>query len=412
MKLGVIADDFTGASDIALMLSEGGMPTTQYVGVPPRPSGKGVEAGVVSLKSRTIPALDAVRQSLHACDWLLDQGCEQIVFKVCSTFDSTDAGNIGPVTEALAERLGETSVIVCPAFPENGRTVYQGHLFAGDRLLNESGMQNHPLTPMRDPDLRRVLARQTAWAVGHVPMSTVWTGADGIRPALEGGNAGTMFIVDAIRNEDLVAIGRSAANRKLLTGGSGIALGLPRNFGFDRTIANWTGVSGKAVVLSGSCSTATRGQIGVYREKAPSREFSADDIVAGKLSLQEIVEWTLAQDRPPLLYTSAEPDIVRTAQDRYGTEATSKAIDALFANLAAALSHAGVHRIVVAGGETSGAVVSGLGADALEIGPKIAPGVPALKVPGRPLVLALKSGNFGGPDFFSEALGVLEGGHE
>ncbi|WP_422375385.1 3-oxo-tetronate kinase [Roseibium sp.] len=408
MKLGVIADDFTGASDIALMLSEGGMPSVQYVGIPDHPSGHGVEAGIISLKSRTEPARDAITQSLKACDWLLDQGCTQIVFKICSTFDSTDKGNVGPVTEALADRLGETNVLVCPAFPENGRSVYQGHLFVKDRLLNESGMENHPLTPMHDPDLRRILQRQTSWSVGHVAIDAVWRGADDLdREARKAGKA--MMIVDAIRNDDLRTLGRAAAERKLLTGGSGIALGLPQNFGFEASNTGWAGVSGEAVVLSGSCSTATREQVAVYKDQAPSRELVADDIIADRLSLQELVEWTLKQERPPLIYSSADPKVVSLAQERFGREQSAAAIERVFANLAAALSQAGVKRIVVAGGETSGAVVSGLQANSLEIGPRIAPGVPALKVAERPLALALKSGNFGGPAFFSEALAVLEG---
>ncbi|CTQ52847.1 hypothetical protein LP7551_01367 [Roseibium album] len=407
MKLGVIADDFTGASDIALMLSDGGMPTAQYVGVPDAPASAAIAAGVISLKSRTVPAKEAVVSSLAACDWLLQQDCEQIIFKVCSTFDSTDEGNIGPVTQALAEKLGETTVYVCPAFPENGRSVYEGHLFVNDKLLSESGMQNHPLTPMQDPDIRRVLSKQTSWAVAHVPISDVWAGPASIDASVAAfGRA--MVIVDAIRNDDLKAIGRAAKGRKLLTGGSGIALGLPENFGYTSARSAWAGVAGNAVVLSGSCSTATRGQVNTYKSLAPSREITADDIMAKKLSLQEIVEWVLQQDTPPLLYSSADPAIVAEAQQRFGREASAEAIESLFANLAAALSHAGVQRIVVAGGETSGAVVSGLQANSLEIGPKIAAGVPALKVSGRPLALALKSGNFGGPNFFTEALSVLE----
>ncbi|MCV0424947.1 MAG: four-carbon acid sugar kinase family protein [Roseibium sp.] len=408
MKLGVIADDFTGASDIALMLSEGGMPTAQYVGIPGTTADPAIEAGVIGLKTRTVPAQEAITRSLEACDWLKAQGAEQIVLKICSTFDSTDAGNIGPVAEALADWLGETSVLVCPAFPENGRTVFEGHLFVKDRLLSECGMQHHPLTPMTDPDLRRVLARQTSWPVGHIPVSTVWTGPDAIcRSAEEAGKA--MVIVDAIRNDDLLAIGQAAKSRNLLVGGSGIALGLPENFGFSQHIASWTGVTGKAVVLSGSCSTATRGQVAAYKSIAPSRELAADDIITKRVSLQEILEWTLMQEHAPLLYSSADPSVVAAAQERFGREASAEAIESLFANLAAALSQAGVQRIVVAGGETSGAVVSGLDAHTLEIGPKIAAGVPALKVSGRPLALALKSGNFGGPDFFQEALAVLEG---
>ena len=200
MKLGVIADDFTGASDIALTLAEGGMSVVQFVGVPTQETAD-CDAGIVSLKSRTAPLSQAIDQSLAACKWLLDQGCAQIVFKVCSTFDSTDAGNIGQVAEALADHLGETRVLVCPSFPENGRSVYLGHLFVGDQLLHESGMQNHPLTPMTDPDLRRVLQRQTSWPVDHIAASTVFQGARAIKSENDGQRA--MVIVDAIRNADL-----------------------------------------------------------------------------------------------------------------------------------------------------------------------------------------------------------------
>ncbi|WP_434052895.1 MAG: four-carbon acid sugar kinase family protein [Roseibium sp.] len=406
MKLGVIADDFTGASDIALTLSDGGMRTAQFVGIPKRTPDRDIEAGVVGLKSRTIKAAEAVEASLAACDWLIAQGCSQVVFKVCSTFDSTDEGNIGPVAAALAERLGETRVLVCPAFPENGRTVYQGHLFVKDKLLNESGMQNHPLTPMRDPDLRRVLSRQTDWPVSHLSVTGLRTNPNTALDVLAGRS---MVIADAITNDDLFAIGRAAKERKLVVGGSGIALGLPENFGAEPGATGWQGHDGKAVVLSGSCSIATREQVETFRAKAPSRELAASDIMENRLSLQELVEWTLQQEQAPLLYSSAEPETVAAAQQKYGKEESSEAVERLFASLAAALSQSGVTRIVVAGGETSGAVVSGVSAETLEIGPRIAAGVPALKVAENELVLALKSGNFGGPDFFGEALSVLGG---
>ncbi|MET1414459.1 3-oxo-tetronate kinase [Roseibium sp. HPY-6] len=407
MKLGVVADDFTGASDIALTLAEGGMSAAQFVGIPSKAPSAEIDAGVVSLKSRTAPVEEAVSLSLKACDWLLGQGCSQIVFKVCSTFDSTDEGNIGPVAAALAEHLGETSVLVCPAFPENGRTVYEGHLFVKDRLLSESGMQNHPLTPMTDPDLRRVLSRQTDWPVSHAPISSVRQGNAALTSHIVSAGK-SMIIADAIENADLVTIGRAAKNRKLVVGGSGIAIGLPENFGVkDKAIA-WRGLIGKAVVISGSCSLATREQVARFKTVAPSREISVEDIMDEKLSLQELVEWVLRQESPPLIYSSAEPEVVAAAQDRFGKEQSSQAVEGLFSNLAAALSQSGVTRIVVAGGETSGAVVSGTAADTLEVGPRIAAGVPALKVADRDLVLALKSGNFGGPDFFQEALSVLE----
>ncbi len=410
MKIGVIADDFTGASDIALTLSQAGMRTVQYAGTPSGAAESGTEAGVIALKSRTIPVADAVDQSLAACDWLTAAGARQIVFKVCSTFDSTPAGNIGQVTQALAERLGETRVIVCPAFPENGRSVYQGHLFVNDVLLNASGMQNHPLTPMTDADLRRVLAAQTNWPVGHIPAATVAAGADAIAAALKAGSGQEMVVVDAIRDADLLAIGAAARERKLVTGGSGIALGLPANFAHAGTDAPWTGAPGPGVVLSGSCSEATRRQVARYAQTgAPARELTAGEVMAGQTPVSELADWAMAAKAPALIYSSADPAVVARAQSQYGRETVAAAIEALFRDLAAELARRGITRFVVAGGETSGAVTQGLNAAALDVGPKIAPGVPALRIQGQDIALALKSGNFGDDAFFQTALDVLAG---
>ncbi len=402
MKIGVIADDFTGASDIALTLAEGGMRTAQFVGIPQ--GNVDVDAGVVALKSRTIAVEDAIAQSLAACDWLQAQGAEQIIFKICSTFDSTDAGNIGQVTEALAERLGAHQVLVCPAFPANGRSVYMGHLFVNDVLLNESGMQDHPLTPMRDADLRRVLQRQTGWPVAHLPQSIVAQGAAAMRDALADDRA--MVIVDAITDDDLRHIGLAAKGLKLLTGGSGIAIGLPANFGAIPATPSWNAVTGKGVILSGSCSRATRGQVAHYSKIGPTCEIRANDVMSDMVTVTSIADWVMAQDTPPLVYSSADPEIVRAAQDTYGQEAVANAIESFFSDLAANLAQRGLKRMVVAGGETSGAVVTGLKAQVLHIGPKLANGVPALRF--GDMALALKSGNFGDEAFFASALRDME----
>ena len=376
MKIGVIADDFTGASDIALTLAEAEMATLLLAGVPSGAS-PDCDAAVISLKSRTAPVTDAVAQSLMACDWLTAQGAEQIIFKVCSTFDSTDEGNIGPVLEALALRLDERAVIVCPAFPENGRSVYQGHLFVGDKLLSESGMQNHPLTPMADPDLRRVLARQTGWPVTHVAMPIVAEGASAIATALE--TQTSMVIVDAIADQDLYTIGTAAKGRKLLCGGSGIALGLPRNFGFQPDSPSWTGISGKGVVLSGSCSLATRGQIRAYLKTAPGLELTAEAVMDGTYSAESVADWVMEQAHDaPLVYSSAEPEVVKAAQTRFGQAVVAERIEGLFHDLAAELARRGVVRIVSVDGETSGAVVKGLEAKILAVGIRLAAGVPSL----------------------------------
>ncbi|MCE7030625.1 3-oxo-tetronate kinase [Jiella avicenniae] len=416
MLLGCIGDDFTGSSDLANTLAKGGMRVVQYSGVPDAPADPSVEAGVVALKSRTVPVDKAVSASLKACDWLIEQGCRQFVFKYCSTFDSTPEGNIGPVIDALMERLGAAVTIVCPAFPATGRSIYQGHLFVKDKLLSESGMENHPLTPMTDADLRRWLKPQTKQGVGHVGAAAVFEGpeaiAAGLRREMDAGRP--IVVVDAIRDADLFAIGKAAKDMKLVTGGSGIALGLPANLIDPATLKErrtpWHGDGGLAAILSGSCSTMTRAQVERYRADHPSLEIDADKLIAGELEPEEVADWasSAASKAAPLIYSSAEPDRVRAAQERHGKERVATAIEGFFAEIARELTGAGISRLVVAGGETSGAVVEGLGLSALEIGPEIAPGVPALKASDRPLWLTLKSGNFGAEDFFAEALAVLK----
>lgn len=410
MKLGCIGDDFTGSSDLANTLAKGGMRTVQYVGVPDTAADPQVEAGVVALKSRSIDPGEAVRQSLGALSWLRAQGCTQFFFKYCSTFDSTADGNIGPVAEALAKALGADPVIFCPAFPGTGRSLYQGHLFVNDVLLNESGMQNHPLTPMTDPDIRRWLALQTSFGVGHVPAQTVFAGPEAIAAALQAARAaGQRFVVvDAIRDADLVNIGAAAKDLALITGGSGVALGLPANFGASPGAVPWTGQSGKAVALSGSCSRATRAQVALHAETNPTREIAAADVIEGWLSPQDISDWLLQEHGLPLAYSSADPSVVAQVQNTFGRERSSEALEGFFAEVARLCAQQGVTRIISAGGETSGAVVGGLSLSTLEIGPEIDPGVPALRA--RPdLVVALKSGNFGAPDFFTKAARVMAG---
>lgn len=415
MLLGCIGDDFTGSSDLANTLARSGMRTVQYVGVPDRPASTGVEAGVVALKSRSIPARDAVAQSLAALDWLRAQGCEQFLFKYCSTFDSTPEGNIGPVAEALADALGAREVIFCPAFPRAGRTIYQGHLFVHDRLLNESGMEKHPLTPMTDPDLRRVLARQSKGTVGLVASATVRAGAEAIRAGLKAEYAAghRLIIADALDDEDLMALGRAADGLKLVTGGSGIAMGLPGNFRNRGLLkggsADWSGQSGPAVLLSGSCSNATRAQVNRHKARFPALEIGAEALMAGDVTPEAAADWALEQDDLPLIYSSAEPEIVAAAQDRFGRDAIAEAFERFFAATARRLVGGGVTRLVTAGGETSGAVVEALTPRELAIGPEIDPGVPVLRA-GAALVLALKSGNFGAEDFFEKAALVMERG--
>jgi uncharacterized protein YgbK (DUF1537 family) len=422
MLIGVIADDFTGASDIANTLAkglpdQGGLRTVQYLGVPEEAAARDVEAGVIALKSRSISAELAVEQSLDAMHWLLAQGCQQIVFKYCSTFDSTPEGNIGPVGEALAAALEVSGVVACPAFPGAGRTVYQGHLFVNDRLLNESGLQNHPLNPMTDADIRRWLRLQTQHEVGHVGIGAVRRGPAEIGSALRqcAEERRILVIVDAITDEDLVAIGRAVADHRLVTGGSGIALGLPASF-IERGLANGAGaaefrVDGPEAILAGSCSGATRGQVDRHIQNHPSLPIDVAGVMEGSVKAADLAGFLISHaGKAPIVYSSSTPDDVRVTQARFGREKVAAALDSLFATTAQELIKSGIRRLVVAGGETSGAVVSALGFSALTIGREIDPGVPALLAEGEePVALALKSGNFGAPDFFTKALERLKG---
>ena len=410
MKLGCIGDDFTGSSDLANTLAKQGMRTVQYTGIPDGPADPAVEAGVVALKSRSIDPQEAVAQSLAALDWLKAQGCTQFFFKYCSTFDSTPDGNIGPVADALAEALDAKKVIFCPAFPGTGRSIYQGHLFVNDVLLNESGMQNHPLTPMTDADLRRWLSAQTKYSVGHVAAQDVFAGPAAIGAALDREHARGCrhIIVDAIRDVDLMDIGAAVRDAPLVTGGSGVALGLPANFGCIPGQVPWTGQGGKAAVLSGSCSIATRRQVAYHAARHPAREIVAADVIEGRLKAEDLADWLLAQDGLPLAYSSADPEAVKAVQAEFGRARSAEALESFFAATARALVEGGATRIITAGGETSGAVVEGLELGTLEIGPEIDPGVPALRARAD-LVVALKSGNFGTEDFFEKADRILTG---
>ncbi len=413
--LGCIADDFTGATDLASTLVQGGMRTVQLIGVPaadePAPD---VDAIVIALKSRTAPVQQAVQESLAALAWLQSVGCRQIFQKYCSTFDSTEEGNIGPVADALIARLGCGFAAACPAFPANARTVYQGHLFVGYALLSESGMQDHPLTPMRDANLVRVLSRQTDGTVGLVPFATVSRGAATIRSALSTcKEQGRRYaIVDAVTESDLLAIGEAVDGHALVTGGSGMAMGLPENFrraGLLRQQDAGTlpDAPGAAAVLAGSCSRATLFQLGAVRDQAPTLELDALTTPDSVALVAQALEWAEGKlgDRPVVIAASAPPDRVAALQARLGREAAGALVEDAMAGIAAGLVARGVRRLVVAGGETSGAVVSRLGVRRMRIGAEIDPGVPwtYAEGDGAPLLLALKSGNFGGRDFFMQA---------
>ncbi|MCA3426236.1 MAG: four-carbon acid sugar kinase family protein, partial [Roseomonas sp.] len=413
LLLGCIADDFTGATDLANTLVKGGMTAVQVIGVPTGPLPE-ADAIIIALKSRTAPVGEAVAQSLAACDALLAAGAKQIFWKYCSTFDSTDQGNIGPVADALLKRLGSGFALACPAFPTNGRTIYLGHLFVGNALLNESGMENHPLTPMTDANLVRVLGRQTDGAVGLVPFTSVEQGAAATRQAMMRlAEQGRRYaIVDAVTDQHLLAIGEAAAQHALITGGSGVAMGLPENFRRAGLLpargdaASLPPMQGMAAVVAGSCSRATLGQIGLARDHVPVLELDALATPDAAMLASQALDWVtgkLAADRPVVIAASAPPEKVAALQAKLGRDAAGALIEAAMAAIAEGLVARGVGRLVVAGGETSGAVVQRLGVTALRIGPEIDPGVPWTFAEPRWLHLALKSGNFGARDFFLKA---------
>jgi len=418
--LGVVADDYTGASDLANVLTRNGLATVQTIGVPADglklPE---VDAVVVALKSRSIPAAEAVERSLAADRWLRARGAAHVLFKICSTFDSTDAGNIGPVADALAAASGETAVLVNPAFPETRRTVYQGHLFVGDRLLNESPLKDHPLNPMRDADLVRVLARQSARPVGLADLSVVSAGVQALaarRAALAAKGVGSV-IVDAIFERDLEAIGEVAAASKASVGASGIGIGLARALVASgrakgaSTTAQQPPIGGPAVCLAGSCSHATLAQIERAKATMPVHHLDVENVLALGGAVEAAIAWAgdkLAEG-PALIASSEDAAAVALIQARHGRDRAGHAVEAAMAALAEAMVARGVRRLVVAGGETSGAVVDKLGLPAFLIGKEIAPGVPVLYTVGRAerMAFALKSGNFGGPDFFADALAAM-----
>jgi 3-dehydrotetronate 4-kinase len=414
--LGCIADDFTGATDLASMLVRHGMATVQLIGVPEDAIDPGdAQAVVVALKSRTIPADQAIGQSLDALQWLRARGAEQILFKYCSTFDSTERGNIGPVSEALLEALGADFTIACPALPENGRSIYLGHLFVGDQLLSNTHMRHHPLTPMTDSNLVQVLQLQSKAPVGLVPYPVVERGPEAIRARCDElrGQGIRQAIADAVSDRHLLALGAAAADLALITGGSGIAMGLPENFRHQGLLAageragRLPQTPGREAILAGSCSAATLGQIERHRAAGrptfvldPIGLTDGGDDVARALAFAE----KHLGDGPVLISSSAPPEQVAKVQERLGRERAGAAVEDAMAAIARGVVAQGVRRLVVAGGETAGAVVGALGIKGLRIGPPIDPGVPwTISLGDPPLALALKSGNFGAPDFFIKA---------
>lgn len=418
--LGCIADDFTGATDLANMLVRGGMRTVQVIGVPAADAElEAADAVVVALKSRTTPAAEAVSESLAALAWLRQRGCRQFFFKYCSTFDSTAEGNIGPVAEALQEALDCDFTLACPAFPETGRTLFRGHLFVQDQLLSESGMQHHPLTPMGDANLVRVLQAQSRGTVGLLRYDQVAKGPKAVRAAIDElrRSGHRLAIADALSDADLHTLGAACAELPLVTGGSGIAQGLPENFRRAGLLQAHDAAAldlpaGGDAVLAGSASQATNGQVAAWLEAGrPALRLDPLALARGDDSIDAALAWAREQGQAVLIYATSPADEVKAIQRELGVARAGELVERALGLIARGLFDQGVRRLVVAGGETSGAVVQALGVQSLRIGAQIDPGVPATlgQVQGEPLALALKSGNFGSRDFFAKALRQLAG---
>lgn len=418
VRLGCIADDFTGATDLAGLLARSGAPVSLRIGVPDEAPDQTAPFEVIALKCRTAPVEDAVAECRRALAWLRQAGAERFFWKYCSTFDSTADGNIGPVAEALMADLGTNQTIYCPAFPENGRSIFMGNLFVGQQPLAESPMKDHPLTPMRDSNLMRLLEPQVTKPVGLVDRLTVAKGAQSISSALKGLEAQGIahIVVDAVADDDLSYIAEACHTMPLLTGGSALAMPLPALYAAQdagelaTTAVAKPDVDMPAIILSGSCSAMTRSQVAHYASGAPSLHL--DPLVLAKDGPATALAWLAEQSNEvaPMLYASAAPEDVKSAQDALGIERAGQLVEDALATLAVAAREKGVRRFVVAGGETSGAVTKALGVARLDIGVEIAPGVPWTysQSDGAPIALTLKSGNFGSETFFSHALDVLE----
>ncbi|MGN7511258.1 3-oxo-tetronate kinase [Aeromonas salmonicida] len=410
MKLGVIADDFTGATDIAGFLVENGLATLQFSGIPAKADLTGVDAVVISLKSRSCPADEAVHDSLAALDWLKVRGCPRIYQKYCSTFDCTATGNIGPVTDALLAALESQFTLICPALPVNGRTVYQGNLFVGAQPLAESGMRHHPITPMTDSNLLRLMETQARGRAGLVPFSTIDKGAAAIAEAFEQlTQDGVRYaVVDTLTEQHLLDIAAAAIDMPLVTGGSGLAIGLARLLGKGNLAAAREAgrpLGTRAVVLSGSCSEMTNRQVARYQDIAPALALDVAACLTRADYPAELVRWVLSQPvtPAPMLHATTSQGELAAIQARHGRDAASEAVEQCFAQVAVLLREAGVESFIIAGGETSSRITQALGIAAFHIGPQIAPGVPWVRATDAPLSLALKSGNFGDETFFSRA---------
>lgn len=417
--LGCIADDFTGATDIAGLLARSGVKVSLRIGIPDHPPTDTSPFEVIALKSRTAPVADAVAETRAALAWLRKAGAKRFFWKYCSTFDSTAEGNIGPVAEALMADLDTDQTIYCPAFPENGRSIFMGNLFVGQLPLSESSMKDHPLTPMRDSNLMRLLEPQVTKRVGLTDRLTVASGVEALRENLADHRADKTahIVVDAVANADLETIAAACRDMPLMTGGSAVAMPLPALYLADGLLAADAAkldariIASETIILSGSCSAMTNAQVAAYRATGVA-SYQLDPLALTQTGQGPVLDWLAEQNlsQAPLVYATADPASVKAAQDKLGVAAVGELIEQALAACAVAARDAGARRIVVAGGETSGAVTKALGVTQLDIATEIAPGVPWTYCTsnGHDIALALKSGNFGTVSFFTDAQTILD----
>ncbi len=411
-KLGVIADDFTGATDIASFMVNAGWKVVLFNGVPSEAfDTQDTDAIVIALKSRSIPVNEAVELSLSASAWLQAQGCQRQLFKYCSTFDSTAQGNIGPVTDALMKFLNTSATLVCPAVPDNGRTIVHGHLFVKGELLNESGMEHHPVTPMKHSSLKKLMEAQSMGLCGMINLDKVKNHPDELSREIETqlANKARYFIFDVLDNQDLLTVARVTANFPLVTGAAGLGYAiaaLDEHRALAGKQAMHIDARGASVVLSGSCSAMTNQQVDFYQQRASSLALDVEKIIKDPAYLEFVSQWVIAHASDhlaPMVYATQPPQIIELIQKHYGAEYISDRIETFFSSLARSLTRAGFNKFIVAGGETSGAVTQGLNIEGMVIGEPVAPGVPWTQVLNKQQWVILKSGNFGSQDFFQKA---------
>ena len=408
MILGAIADDVTGATDLASIINRAARTVILSFGLP-RTSLPDTDALIIATKSRMAPIEEAVATAEQACRYLTDAGARQIYFKYCSTFDSTERGNIGPVTEALLIALEEQITLACPSYPAYGRTVYQGHLFVGHQPLAESSMRHHPLTPMTDSNLVRFLGKQCRCQVGLVPLTTVEEGAEAVGLAIAREKQARILIADAISDQHVRTWAEAVAGMRLITGGAslgGALVAQQASLSREARGAKSLHATGPTALLSGSCSTATLVQVKNAMEIVPSRVLDPIRLMEhGVAEIAATLDWAMSRKGDFLIYSTAESAKIKDVQSSLGVEEAGTLLEGAFAQIAAGLAQNGIRKFVVAGGETSGAVIRALDIRTLSFGEELDAGVPwTYSVDPQGYSLALKSGNFGGPDFFKRAI--------